>query len=171
MKQNASLDASFWINACNADLVGFLFDYFILFVCQVVVDEIRYPITHLGIEATCPRLLDEQVSSGRIVVQNPQQSVDWFQAGENAAVGLAIEWGYVLLIDDANPFHFAKSKGLRVIGALDLLVFLHDQDRLNYADAVAAIGRVRASKKQLRQAHVALEILAREKGEKTNATK
>lgn len=77
----------------------------------------------------------------------------------------------MLLIDDANPFHFAKSKGLRVIGTLDLLVFLHAQDRLNYADAVAAIWRVRASKKQLRQARVALEILARENGEKTNETK
>lgn len=179
VKQNASFDASFWINTCNAGLIGFLFDYFRLFVCQVVVDEIRYPITHLGIEAACPSRLDEHIRSGQIVVQNPQQSVDWFQAGENAAVGLAIERGYVLLVDDANPFHFAKSKGLKVIGTLDLLVFLHDQNRLNYADAAAAIGRVRASKKQLRQAGIALELLAREtsaersrsEGEKTNETK
>lgn len=170
MKQNASLDASFWINACHADLVRFVFDYFHLFVCQRVVDEIRYPITHLGIEAVCPSQLDEGIRASQIVIQEPRQSVDWFQAGENAAVGLAIERGYVLLIDDANPFHFAKSKGLKVVGTLDLLVFLRDQDRLSHADAASAIGRVRASKRQIRQAHVALEILAREKGEKTRET-
>jgi hypothetical protein len=33
-KQNASLDASFWINACTVGLIKFVPDYFILFACQ-----------------------------------------------------------------------------------------------------------------------------------------
>lgn len=166
MKQNASLDASFWINSCNSGIVDVLLGFFSLHVCQVVVDEIRYPLTHLGIEAACPKLLDENIRSGQVVVQNPYQPVDWFQPGENAAVALAIEQAYVLLIDDANPFHYAKSQGLRVVGTLDFLVFLYDQSRLTLSETKAAIGRVRASKKQLRQAIIALEILAREKGDK-----
>ncbi len=171
VKQNASLDASFWINSCNADVVNYLSDFFNLFICQPVVEEIRYPLTRLGIEANSQSLLDERIQSGQVTVQNPEQPVAWFQRGENAAIALAVEQGHVLLIDDANPFHFAKSKGLRVIGTLDFLVFLYDQSRLSHAETAAAIARVRASKKQIRQALIALEILARERGDKPNVEK
>jgi len=47
-KRNATLDSSFWINASRASIIGFLSDYFDLFVCQTVIDEILYSINVLG---------------------------------------------------------------------------------------------------------------------------
>lgn len=167
VKQNASLDASFWINAYNADLVRFLPDYFVLFACSVVVQEIRYPLDVLRIEeAAGPSLFVEWCESGVITVQDPEKPVDWFQKGENAAIALAIEHGYFLLMDDANPYHFAKSKHLKVIGTAELAVFLYDQGQLSHEESAAAVKRLGCSKKQKRDAMIALEILARERGDR-----
>jgi len=167
MKQNASLDASFWINAHDAGLVRFLPHYFQLYACGMVAREIRYPLDVLGMkEATGPSLFVEWCQSGISSLAEPQKPVDWYQAGENAAIALAIEREYFLLIDDANPYHFAKSRGLPVIGTADLAVFLYDQGRLTHREASAAIQALRSSRKQKRDALIALENLAREKGDR-----
>jgi hypothetical protein len=164
MKQNASLDASFWINAYDAGLVRFLPDYFRLFVCRFVAGEIRYPLDVLGIkEAACPSFFVEWCQSGIITLEDPQKPVNWYQAGENAAIALAIEQGFFLLIDDANPYHFAKAQGLKVVGSADLAVFLYDQGRLTFVETSAAINALRSSRKQKRDAMSLLGILAREK--------
>lgn len=167
MKQNASLDASFWINAFAAGLVQFLSDYFELFVCDEVAREITYPLDVLRIAgAAGPSLFRQWCSAGRITQQNPDQPVDWFQPGENAAIALAAEHGYWLLMDDANPYHQAKSKGLRVIGSAEFAVFLYDQDRLTYQQSLQALRQVRSSKAQRRDAQVVLESLARSRGDR-----
>lgn len=167
MKQNASLDASFWINAYNADLVEFLPNYFVVFVCDEVASEITYPLDVLKIKvAASPLLFQEWCSSGHITQQNPAKPVDWFHVGENAAIALAIEHGYWLLMDDANPYHMAKSRGLRVVGTADLAVFLYDQEQLTYEQCVQAFERLRSSKQQRRNALIVLEKLARAKGER-----
>lgn len=163
-KSSASLDASFWINACAGGLVRFALDYFDLFAAQVVAQEIRYPLDVLGIESASSVLFDAWCRSGRVTLQDPQTPVDWFQRGENAAVALAIERGYFLLIDDANPYHKAKSHGIKVVGTGDWAVFLYDQGRLAYDAALSAISRTRASRQQKREAIEALEMLARRKG-------
>lgn len=165
-KQNASLDASFWINAFDGGVVQFLPEYFNLFVCRVAAEEIRYPLDVLGIPAAAPSLFDQWCKSGTVALQDPQARVNWFQRGENAAIALAIEHGYFLLIDDASPYHFAKSQGLKVVGTMDLAVFLYDQGRLSYSAAVSTIKALRASEKLKREAMIALEIVARAKGEK-----
>jgi hypothetical protein len=167
VKQNASLDASFWINAYDADLIRFLPDYFRLFVCRSVAGEIRYPLDMLGIkEAACPSLFVEWCKSGIITLEDPRKPVNWYLAGENAAIALAIERGYFLLIDDANPYHFAKAQSLKVVGTADLAVFLYDQGHLTFAETTVAINALRSSKKQKRDAMTALGILAREKGDR-----
>ena len=77
VKQNASLDASFWINAYDADLIRFLLDYFRLFVCRSVAGEIRYPLDVLGIkEAACPSLFVEWCKSGIITLEDPRKPVN-----------------------------------------------------------------------------------------------
>lgn len=167
MKQNASLDASFWINAFGAGLVQFLSDYFVLFVCDEVAREITYPLDVLRIaDAAGPSLFRQWCSAGHITQQNPEQPVDWFQPGENAAIALASKRGYWLLMDDANPYHRARSKGLRVIGSAELAVFLYDQGRLTYSQALQALRQIRSSKAQRRDAQVVLESLARSKGDR-----
>jgi hypothetical protein len=163
MKQNASLDASFWINACEGNLVEFLPDYFFLFASSIVAREIRYPLDVLEIEAKTPLLFNQWCNSGQVDLQDPVSPVDWFQQGENAAIALAIEQGYFLLIDDTNPYHRAKSVGLKVIGTNDFAVFLVDQGRLSPKAATAAIKKMRTGKKQKQNALLAVESLSRRK--------
>lgn len=71
-KQNASLDASFWIKAHAAGLTSFLLDYFNLFVPQAVADEICYPLRVLGFPAAGSKLFDEWCQSGQITLQESQ---------------------------------------------------------------------------------------------------
>lgn len=164
MNQNASLDASFWINACAGNVVQFVPRYFHLFTPDVVAREIRYPLDILGIEATSVTLFDKWCRQGKVVLQNPKLPVDWFQRGENAAIALAIEYHYFLLIDDANPYHRARAAGLKVIGTAEFVILLYDHARLAHQEATEAIKHTHASKKQKRQALITLETLARQKG-------
>lgn len=83
--------------------------------------------------------------------------------GENAAIALALEYDYFLLIDDANPYHRAKAAGLKVVGSNEFAVLLYDHGRITYKAASAAIRQTHASKKQKRLALVALETLNRYK--------
>ena len=160
-KQNASLDASFWINVCVIDLVQFVGDYFVLFVNSIVAQEIRYPLDVLGIDSRTAVLFNDWVQAGKITLQDPKQPVDWFQEGENAAIALAIENDYFLLMDDANPYHRAKAAGLKIVGSNEFTILLYDHGRIAYETAVSAIQQTHASKKQKRLALVTLETLKR----------
>lgn len=164
-KQNVSLDASFWIEAHAAGLTSFLLDYFNLFVPQAVADEICYPLRVLGFPAASSELFDEWCQSGQITLQEPQAPVQWFQRGENYAAALAMERDYWLLIDDNAPYHFARSRGIEVVGTMDFTVFLYEQGRLSYQAAMAVLRNLRASVSLVRKAMITLETLARAKGE------
>jgi predicted nucleic acid-binding protein len=101
------------------------------------------------------------VQSGKIKLQEPAKPVDWFQSGENAAIALAMEHSYFLLIDDANPYHRAKAAGLNVVGSSELAILLYDHGHVTYDTAVIAIRQTHASKNQKRLALSALETLRR----------
>jgi predicted nucleic acid-binding protein len=161
MKQNASFDASFWINSCVANIVIHVVDYFHLFVTDEVAGEIRYPLDILQMQSRTATLFSKWLTQGEITLQNPKESVSWFQSGENAAIALAIEQDYFLLIDDANPYHRAKSVGLRVVGTSDFSVFLYDQGRITYDAAIEALRQMQISKKQRRVAMMTLAELKR----------
>jgi predicted nucleic acid-binding protein len=161
VKQNASLDASFWINACAAAIVEHLLAYFTLYATNVVIEEIRYPLDILGIESYSSILFTQWVHNGMVSVANPESSVSWYHQGENAAIALAIERNYFLLIDDANPYHHAKAAGLQVVGTAEFIVFLFDKEQLPFDKAVAAIRQLRISKGQRRNALEFLERLRR----------
>lgn len=164
VKQNASLDASFWINCCAAGIIQFVSNYFQLFAPIIVATEIRYPLSVLGIQAASSVLFNTWVNSGQAILQDPQKPVNWFQQGENAAIALAVEQNYFLLMDDANPYHRAKSVGLKVIGTAEFIVLLFDHGHINYTAATDAVKQTQASKRQKRDALVALESLMRHKG-------
>jgi hypothetical protein len=111
--RKASLDASFWINASQGGLTPFLPDYFQLFVCAAVEREILHPLTVKGLPVAAALQFRDWRDKEIIVRHDPTQTVNWYHAGENAATALAIENNYVLLIDDQNPYHFARSRGLK----------------------------------------------------------
>ena len=162
-KQNASIDASFWINICAAELVEFLSEYFILYSNSIVALEIRYPLDVLGIEAQTALLFNEWLRAGKVIMQDPAKPVNWFHEGENEAIALAIEHGYFLLMDDANPYHRAKAEGLRIVGSSEFAVLLYDHERITYETAVSSIRQTHASEKLKRLASVTLETLKRHK--------
>lgn len=166
VKQNASMDASFWINCCAGGIVEYAPLYFRLFVTTPVVEEVRYPATNLGMLPYSVELFDAWLGNRRIVAENPESSFDWFQPGENAAIALAAEKGYWLLIDDANAFHRAKHFGLRVVGTADFTILLYDQAKITLQQAQEALNGIRISIRQRRQALALLESLARRKGER-----
>ncbi len=161
---NVSLDASFWINAYRGGLVNYLSDYFTLFVPQVVANEIERPSAITGLPTAAGLKFREWRLRGHITIQNPQQSVDWFHAGENAAIGLAIEQHYWLLIDNGQPYRFSLAQGLTVIKTPDLALFLFDAGKLSYQETYQAIHRLQINKKLARSVLIALEELARSKG-------
>lgn len=46
-------------------------------------------------------------------------------AGENAAIALAQELGATVVLDDLKARRYARSKGIRVVGTLGILVLIH----------------------------------------------
>lgn len=164
VKQNASIDASFWINSCRADVALHVTTYFHLFTPSSVAAEIRYPLTVLGMAVYSTSLFDRWVQAGTVVIQDPQATVDWFQTGENDAIALATERNYFLLMDDANPYHRARAAGLPVVGTPEFIVLLFDQGQIPYTSAVDAMTQIRANKQLKRTASTTLEMLARQKG-------
>jgi hypothetical protein len=165
VKQKASLDASFWINVCVAGIDQYVREYFILSANTIVAAEIRYPLDVLGMAAQTAVLFNEWIREGDITIQDPTQTIDWFQEGENAAIALAIEYDYFLLMDDANPYHRAKAVGLKIVGSSELVILLYDQERISFETAVSAVQRTHASKPQKRLALTTLETLKRFKGD------
>jgi predicted nucleic acid-binding protein len=92
--------------------------------------------------------------------------VDWYHVGENAAIALAIDGNYVLLIDDQNPYHFARSRGLKVVNSADFVILLYNAGRLSYITAESTIGRLGLGKHLARTPLAALVALAKRKGER-----
>jgi predicted nucleic acid-binding protein len=124
-KQHAVLDSSFWINAHRSGLLEYLSDYFSLFAPTAVVQEIEYSPLGVGQLTPAGETFRRWRRSGWLNVQDPIQPVDWFHPGENAAIGLAQEQEYVLLIDDQAPYHLAKARGLPVIATADFVMLLY----------------------------------------------
>lgn len=163
MKQCASLDASFWINICAGNVVTYIIDYFYLYAAAIVAREIRYPLAVLGMSAQTALLFNNWVETGTVTILNPKQPLDWFQEGENAAMALALEHNWFLLMDDANPYHRAKTAGLKVIGSSEWCILLYDHGRLTFDQARTAIQKTHTGKRLKRHALILLEELRRYK--------
>jgi predicted nucleic acid-binding protein len=163
-KRAASLDASFWINAWWGKIVHFLLDYFVLFTCSIVAEEIQRPSSITGKLTPAGQLFQNWLKVGRVQIQDPKQAVEWFHPGENAAVGLAIEYGYTLLIDDKHPYHLAKARGVQVIATPEFTVLLYIHGHLSYQVARSILSSLRVDKRLIRRVQIFLATLARERG-------
>ena len=164
-KHNAVLDASFWINAHRSGLVDYLLDYFDLVVPTQVMHEIEYMPPDVGQLTPAGETFRRWREDGRLKVQDPAAPVDWFHPGENAAIGLAQEQGYVLLMDDQAPYHLAKLRGLRAVASTDFVVLLYVDRRLSYDETAAILARSEAARHLKRAAMTALEFLTQQRRE------
>jgi hypothetical protein len=110
VKQNATLDSSFWINAAAGGLLDYLLEDFALYIVPAVEREL--PETYPS-GARLHRLLTE----GRVTLAAPEViALEQFGPGEREAISLAAqhrEW--TLLLDDLRPFRAAVEMGLTPI--------------------------------------------------------
>jgi predicted nucleic acid-binding protein len=162
----ATLDTSFWINAFRAGLLRWLVELFRLAVTDAVVEEIRYPARHLGVPAPDTAVLEEWLANGTLQRENPSRALPLFGPGEAAAMALAEEQGYMLLMDDGRPYQYAKGRGLRVIGTPDLVVVLYDRQHVMLQEARTMLrSLLGVSTRIVEAAGAMLEDIARARGE------
>jgi predicted nucleic acid-binding protein len=165
-RRDAVLDASFWINAHRADLVKFLPDYFNLRAPTAVIEEIEYVPSAVGQLSPAGESFRHWRQVGRLEIQDPTRAVDWFDRGENAAIALAQEQGYALLLDDQAPYHLAKARGLKTIGTTDFVVLLYADGRLSYDDALRVLVSLGIAKDLKRAAMTTVGLLAPKRSER-----
>ena len=139
VKQNATLDSSFWINATAAGLVDALLKDFDLWVVPEVTRELieSYPSG-----AYLHRLIADQ----QIQVQRSKDSViERFGTGERSAISLAAEHrNWTLLLDDVRPFHAAQEMGLNPVCSPVYAVSLYERDTLDGGAVLAVLARLAA---------------------------
>jgi predicted nucleic acid-binding protein len=163
---SATLDTSFWINAFRAGLLERLGGLFRLTIPDAVVAEIRYPVRHLGVPSPDTAVLEAWLASGQLRRENPKRSLAWFGPGEAAAIALAEEHGYFLLMDDGRPYQHAKVRGIRVVGTPDLVVMLYDRQQVVLQEARAMLGSLLGINTRIvGAASTLLEAIAGERGE------
>lgn len=139
VKQSATLDSSFWINAHRAGLLPAVLRRYVLY----------YPVA-VGTE------LVESFPSGREFwrlaragnigeVTTTLAVVHEFGPGEREAINVALahpDW--VLLMDDRRPLEAATRLGLNVLCTPVLTVALAMEGSLSAAEAVATLARLAA---------------------------
>lgn len=137
MKQDATLDSSFWINATAAGLIDALLADFDVRVSPDVSRELpeSYPSG-----AYLHRLIEDR----RIVVQGPQVLVlAQFGAGERAAISLAAEHrDWTLLLDDVRPFRSAQTMGLSPVCSPAYAASLYERGALDDGGVLTALARL-----------------------------
>ncbi len=137
VKQNATLDTSFWINAHRAGLLPWVLQRYRLCYAPDVAAE-QSPQFPSGIEFW--RL----ARRGILTEVAPQHDrVQAFGPGERAALNLALEHpGWLLLLDDQRPYQEAVRRGLAVLCSPVLVAALFGDRVLTAQDALLVLARL-----------------------------
>jgi hypothetical protein len=139
VKQNATLDSSFWINAAAGGLLDYFLEDFALYIVPAVEREL--PETYPS-GARLHRLLTE----GRVTLAAPEViALEQFGPGEREAISLAAqhrEW--TLLLDDLRPFRAAVEMGLTPISTPAYAASLYGRRVLDEAGVLTALARLAA---------------------------
>lgn len=139
MKQSATPDSSFWINAHRSGLLPSVLERFQLYYPPAVAGELReeFPSGREFWRLAREGLLKE------VVPQSDQ--VRAFGAGERAAMNLALEHReWTILIDDRRPFLAAQRLGLKALCTPVLAVDLYHEGRLTLGQTLLALARLAA---------------------------
>ena len=108
----------------------------------------------------------EWQQSGKIDVVAPAHALARFEVGENEAIALAQERGWLLLIDNSAPRDWSRGRlGLQVIDSPAFVVFLYDQGLIDYPRATAALAQSQAARRVVREALILLANVARGRGD------
>ena len=139
VKQDATFDSSFWINAHRAGLLAEVLDEYRLYFSPAVAAELR-PSFPSG-EAFW-QLVRAGTVAEVVAVAEPFQE---FGPGERAAINLALQHrDWTLLIDDQRPLRAAVELGLPAVCTPVLVVALFLQGTIDAAQCLQALARLAA---------------------------
>ena len=137
MKQSATLDTSFWINAHRAGLTPHVLSRYTLYYAPEVAAELspRFP-SGQEFWRRARRGILKQVAA-------QQDHVQAFGPGERAAINVAIEHpGWLLLLDDQRPYQETMQRGLPVLCSPVLTAALFSEGTLNARDTLLTLARL-----------------------------
>jgi hypothetical protein len=139
VKQIATLDSSFWINAHRAGLLPYVLDTYDLRYAAAVAVELN-PNFPSG------REFWRQVRAGLLHEAIPAtESVHEFGPGERAAINLVLgQPHWILLLDDQRPFRMAVELGISTICTPVLTVSLYTEGRFDARQALTILARLAA---------------------------
>jgi predicted nucleic acid-binding protein len=168
-KQSSVIDTSFWVLGHRVDVLTYLFRFFIVYVPDAVRHEVlapdpRYPQRVYRYQEMF-RLIDGQ---GTLPRRNPMQPVSQFHAGEAAALALALEEGWWLLLNEQRALTFARQHGLKVVTVPEFIVYLYQTRLLSSRSARTKLDGIAANTGQrvMEAARHAFETLAHSRGER-----
>ena len=137
VKQSATLDSSFWINAVAGGLLDYLLNDFELHIAPAVEREL--PETYPS-GARLHRLIEAK----RIALVAPTvMALDRFGPGEREAISLAAqhrEW--TLLLDDLRPFRAAETMGLMPVSTPAYTASLYERRILDEIAVLTVLARL-----------------------------
>ena len=168
-KQWAVLDTSFWVLGHRVGVLAYLFRFFTVCVPEAVREEVlapdpRYPQCVYGYQELF-RLLEAQ---GALAIRNPMQCIPQFHAGEAAALALARDEGWWLLINEQRALTFARQQGLKAVTVPEFIVYLYEANFLSYRSTLATLDGIAANTGQrvMQAARHAFTALAQRRGER-----
>jgi predicted nucleic acid-binding protein len=136
MKREATFDSFFWVHAVYLDLVDFLLSDFELVCTKAVEKELgRDNPTSLRLKAL---LADRSIKQ----VSPKHKKIRLYGDGERAAINLALERKFLLLIDDWRPYEAAQAAGVEVVNSLAYLVGLYEQKRITAEQVLHGLSKI-----------------------------
>jgi predicted nucleic acid-binding protein len=158
----ATFDSSFWVHAVYLELVDFLLSDFELMCTKAVEKE-------LGRDNPTSRRLKVLLADRTIKRGEPRsEKIKLYGDGERAALNLALERNFLLLIDDWRPYEAAQAAGVEVINSLAYLVGLYENKQIALERTLQALARMtRRGTLRPEWIHSALRVVAeiRRRGE------
>jgi hypothetical protein len=144
-----SLDTSFWTIGYHAEVLPYLFDYFKIFLAPEVEDEIlardiQFPNVVYGYS----KLYEVFKEDKRFQIIYPQGRLGQFGYGEDAAISLALEHNWMLLINDVRPYNYARSRGISTVSVPAFVVLLLSSGTIHKSAAEAKLQAIQYNTSQ-----------------------
>lgn len=172
MLLDASLDTSFWTYASQVGVAPYLFNFFRVHYCQAVRDEVvttnQNETTLIYPQAMLFMVFEED---GRLQRIEPQKPLTLFGVGEAHAIALAKEREWVLLINDARPFYYARSLGIVTISVAGFCVLLYAEGMITLNAVTGFVKRLSTttSATLVAEATHTIAEIARQRGEENES--
>ena len=169
-KQTAVMETSFWVIGHRVDVLSYVFRFFTLFVPEAVRNEVlapdpRYPQRVYGYQEIFQLLEGQNLISRR----TPKQSLPQFHAGEAAALALALQEGWWLLINEQRALVFARQQGVKAVTVPEFIAYLYQANLLSYRSTLSKLDQIASNTgpQVMQAARQEVQVLAKQRGEKT----